>query len=90
MTDLAEKIRERLDAAPDTADGILGMQAALSAVLELHVPVSLAPSSEFWSRESASACVECSPGEDDHYDVHWPCPIVRAIAAKLGIEVDRG
>lgn len=38
MTDLHGALVDHIDAAPDIADGILGMRDALRAVLELHQP----------------------------------------------------
>jgi hypothetical protein len=65
----------------------VSLRQALLAVLDLHQPMS----NKGWApgrSEVRDVCQQCSPGEDDRYDRPWPCSTVRAIAEKLGVEVD--
>lgn len=56
--------------------------AALLAALELHKPTE--------GRDGAIAC-SCMPDSSDpYYSFTYPCPTLRGIAEKLGIEVDHG
>ena len=63
----------------------VSLRQALLAVLDLHKRMS----NEAWTgrSESRTVCAECTPGEDDHYDVPDPCPTTLAIAKALGLEV---
>lgn len=89
MTDLDAAIREWLRPVPtvdEWGEWMHRTHGALTAVLDLHRPVS----NEAWASSTPSIVCSCSPGEDDHFDEPYPCREVRAIAEKLGVEVDRG
>lgn len=92
MSTLDAAIRAKLDETRAYMNGYYDlpnageMLAAIEAVLGKHEPVS----NEAWASSAPAIVCSCSPGEDDHYDEPYPCPTVRAIAEKLGVEVERG
>ena len=97
MTDLDEAIRAKLvgfsnDAClggcgcEESRCGVYGfdeMRAGLVAVLGEHKPLP----DEVGVSETGLIC-SCLPDGSDPYVTHdYPCPTVRAIAEKLGVEV---
>ncbi len=92
MTDLDAAIRARLDkfdASMDATGSLWGageMRAAIEAVLDLHSPcrgvhVELGT--------YGCKAPECQT-KRGHVAFTYPCPTVRVIAEKLGVEVDGG
>lgn len=57
---------------------------ALLATLDLHQPCDAEQIEPGGGAIWGKACVECGSGSIGS----WPCPTVRAIAEKLGVEVD--
>lgn len=78
--DLEPAIRERLEElrrrATLTAIGLEDAVDALTAVFELHIPVS---------DMSDLVCSDCN--EWDGAVAHYPCTTIRTMASQLGIEV---
>lgn len=72
-------IRARLDGFCETDMCAEDGKAALLAVLELHKPM----------HEVLPECSNCF-ARGDVTNVDYPCPTVRAIAEKLGVEADGG
>lgn len=87
MTDLDANLRGAVAYEQDVS-----LRAALDAVLDLHQRRD--DGLGYGSREPGGyghvpdVCGEC--GKIDEYAEKWPCPTVRAIAGKLGVEVDGG
>jgi hypothetical protein len=86
VTGLGQAIRARLDATTERAyPEMQAMRDALLAVLDLHIKAEaglfVAP---------GPLCQYCygEIGGTDPEDGAWPCPTVRRIAEKLGIEHD--
>lgn len=88
MTDLDAAIRARLVLHDSGEATVLDMrcaydcettQAALLAVLDLHHP------------DDCGDCSACTRWEDDMvaHAMEYPCPTLRAIAEKLGVEAPR-
>lgn len=78
MSDLDVRLRQHLAmTVPPTPDG-RDLTRALAAVLDLHKPN---PVTGRWPY-----CEVCVGGYEGVSE--WPCPTVRAIAKRLGVEVD--
>lgn len=60
------------------------MRAAIVAVLDLHKPRTAVEG----PLEGKPICDECSDGTNEWLATADPCPTKRAIAEKLGVEVD--
>lgn len=75
MSGLDEAIRARVGALGGWDEIAARLAGALLAVLDLHADVE---------DGDGTHCAHCGPREI------WPCPTVRAIAEKLGVEVDGG
>ncbi len=92
MSDLAETILAALDAKSDDVYWLY--RATVEALLELHQqsethvwPVPRDPSGEpDIQLNSWCKCQERDGIAEDEGE--WPCPTLRAIAEKLGVEVD--
>ena len=93
MSDLDAAIRAKLDEWQQfrRQDGAIAegygydeMAAAIVAVLDRHKPAG----DEHFAASFAGCCAVC--GTYYEYPVAYRCPTVRAIAEKLGVEVDRG
>ena len=94
MTDLDAAIRAKLadrpaleaselpgERARDVNGWISHATQAIEAVLDEHKPM------DGWDTDSL-VCT-CLPDYDDTYMAHaYPCPSLRALAGKLGVEVD--
>lgn len=71
-------------------DALMQAQAAIGATLDLHKRHD--EGLGYGSQEPGGyghvpdVCGEC--GKIDEYAEKWPCPTVRAIAGKLGVEAD--
>ena len=91
MTDLDAAICAKLASWGDDPCGyatcvVVGwseMRAALVAVLDRHKPRTAVKG----PLEGKPICDECSDGTNEWLATADPCPTVRAIAEKLGVEV---
>ena len=70
--------------AIDEHDHTIRMRAAIVAVLDLHKPRTAVEG----PLEGKPICDECSDGTNEWLATADPCPTKRAIAEKLGVEVD--
>lgn len=69
--------------AVDDHDHAIRMRAAIEAVLDRHKPRTAVEG----PLEGKPICDECSDGTNEWLAAAGPCPTVRAIAEKLGVEV---
>lgn len=81
--ELVETNRDLWFAVDSFEADVRGMLAALTAVLDLHEPVSAGiPNKPY--------IVDCAVCREGFSPVGYPCDTIEAIAGKLGVEVDDG